>query len=343
MKFRASNSNLIVACPGTLSLNTRLPRTQTEQMKKGLELHAAIEQVLKNRPIPGAGPLAEATPYIGAVIQAVHNIRGPAHIEEPMYLVLGRHKLKVISDLVFVDADNVLHVLDFKTGRLAVSAVENYQLVCGALAYMANHAWTGTMCHLRIIQPNWKDTEWTVTRAELENRYKNNLIYAGNHPYNFFTGRHCRYCNVRDNCEKLKEVIHLMAENVMTSAPANQDDNDALATELRELEILKKYIEGRYSALSELVTARLNNGVAVGNWVLKPGRKVTKFADDADVEAIVQRAEAAGVDPFKPAELMTAPQLIKQKVNLDGLITKVAQRPSLKYVEPAEAVKSFEV
>jgi hypothetical protein len=184
------------------------------------------------------------------------------------------------ADAVLVDG-NHLHIVDLKTGRVAVDATDNKQLLTYALGAMRQFKAPNTIeCTMHIFQPRVGHSKWTVSglRLELHGRRLQSaaeLALSGDAPTHPSPDA-CRYCKAKTICPSMREKVQEVARNDFkpdTAITPEMLDNAALVA---------AWADAVQSAAKE----QLTNGAAISGWTMRAGRK-TKFWKD---EALVMEA-----------------------------------------------------
>jgi hypothetical protein len=216
-------------------------------------------------------------------------------------------------------------VLEWKFGDgVPVAAEENEQLMFYAAAAMRTpeHAWVFDGCteiELIIVQPP-SVKRWTTTPARIakfEKTLKKAVKISKQPDAKLQHGDHCRFCAARPVCP------------LMTGAV-----DRALVTQLAGLDkvMIGKYLanaeilEGWISDLRALAMQSMENGQPVPGWKLVAKRGLRKWVDEV---AARNALEQAGVNPFKPEEIVSPAQaeklLKKEKKELpEGLAVSVS-------------------
>jgi hypothetical protein len=184
------------------------------------------------------------------------------------------------ADAILVDGDH-LHVIDLKTGRVAVDANENKQLLTYALGAMRQLKAPSTItCTMHIFQPRVGHSKWTVSGNYL-NLHGRRLLSAAelaltsDAPTNPSPDA-CRYCKAKTICPSMREKVQEVARNDFlpdTTVTPEMLDNAALVA---------AWADAVQSAAKE----QLTSGKSIQGWTMRIGRK-TKFWKD---EALVQEA-----------------------------------------------------
>jgi hypothetical protein len=184
------------------------------------------------------------------------------------------------ADAVLVDG-NHLHVVDLKTGRVAVDATDNKQLLTYALGAMRQFKAPNTIeCTMHIFQPRVGHSKWTVSGNYLELHGRRlleaaELALSGDAPTNPSPDA-CRYCKAKTICPSMREKVQIAARSDfmpdMTVTPEMLDDAALVAAWAEMVQSAAK--------------TQLANGKSIQGWTMRAGRK-TKFWKD---EALVMEA-----------------------------------------------------
>ena len=169
-RFSASSAAQLMACPGSANLELSIPgfvepeRDEDAGRKAvGRDMHQVLEKAAKFKPKDMAG-LAAAMLYVAELRQTR---RFKILTEETVVADWLPSKPNTTADVVLYVQDE-LHIVDYKTGKIAVDAVENEQLMFYAMCYqhLAPRA-TGVTLH--IVQPfsSEGNSVWFVSAARL--------------------------------------------------------------------------------------------------------------------------------------------------------------------------------
>ena len=158
-----------MTCPGSANLDLAIPGWQEPEEEeetgarvKGHIWHDLFAQAA-NTTARDMQRIGQAIEYVGAVRR---RRRFKILVEEKVKAEWLKTAPSTIPDVVLYVKDE-LHIIDYKTGRIAVEVVKNPQLMYYArtVAHLAPDA---KEVHLHIVQP-WADTmeEWVVSAKEL--------------------------------------------------------------------------------------------------------------------------------------------------------------------------------
>jgi hypothetical protein len=221
------------------------------------------------------------------------------------------------ADAVLVDGDH-LHVVDLKTGRVAVDATDNKQLLTYALGAMRQFkAPERITCTMHIFQPRVGHSKWTVTGQDLVdhgNKLKAaaELALSSDAPTSPSPDA-CRYCKAKTICPSMREKVQEAARSDFkpdTTVTPEMLDNAALVS---------AWADAVQSAAKE----QLTNGQAITGWTMRAGRK-TKFWKD---EALVMEAFKDNKDAW---ELKSPSAVLKLGVEVsEDLVGEKSAAPSL--------------
>jgi len=284
-RLSASRTDRFMQCPGSYRLESLMPwEPAGEAAAIGTAIHELSEIILSGKEVPtGTDPdhLSMAQSYADFVNNLVENPRKKlieVNLDEGLKSL--HPALGGTADAVLVDG-NHLHVVDLKTGREAVDAQDNKQLLTYALGAMRQFkAPSSITCTMHIYQPRVGHSKWTVTGQELVEHGERlkaaaELALTGDAPTNPSPDA-CRYCKAKTICPSMREKVQTAARSDfmpdMTVTPDMLDDAALVAA----------WAEMVQSAAKE----QLANGKSIQGWTMRMGRK-TKFWKD---EKLVQEA-----------------------------------------------------
>ena len=284
-RLSASRTDRFMSCPGSYRLESLMPYEPAgEAAAIGTAIHELSEIILSNGQIPaGTDPdhIAMAQAYADFVNTLVENPRKKlieVNLDEGLKSL--HPALGGTADAVLVDGDH-LHVVDLKTGRVAVDATDNKQLLTYALGAMRQFkAPERITCTMHIFQPRVGHSKWTVTGQDLVDHGERlkaaaELALTADAPTSPSPDA-CRYCKAKTICPSMREKVQEAARSDfmpdMTVTPDMLDDAVLVA------------------AWAEMVQAaaktQIADGKTIPGWTMRAGRK-TKFWKD---EALVMQA-----------------------------------------------------
>jgi hypothetical protein len=284
-RLSASRTDRFMSCPGSYRLESLMPYEPAgEAAAIGTAIHELSEIILSNGQIPaGTDPdhIAMAQAYADFVNNLVENPRKKlieVNLDEGLKSL--HPALGGTADAILVDGDH-LHVIDLKTGRVAVDAQDNKQLLTYALGAMRQLKAPSTItCTMHIFQPRVGHSKWTVSGNRLNlhgERLKSaaELALTGDAPTHPSPDA-CRYCKAKTICPSMREKVQEVARNDFlpdTSITPEMLDNAVLVAAWAD-------------AVQSAAKAQITDGKAIEGWTMRAGRK-TKFWKD---EALVMEA-----------------------------------------------------
>jgi len=284
-RLSASRTDRFMSCPGSYRLESLMPfEPAGEAAAIGTTIHELSEIILSGNAVPAdtdKDHVAMAQGYADFVNTLVENPRKKlieVNLDEGLQSL--HPALGGTADAILVDG-NHLHVIDLKTGRVAVEAEDNKQLLTYALGAMRQLKAPNTIeCTMHIYQPRVGHSKWTVSgnRLELHGRRlleAAELALTSDAP-TIPSVDACRYCKAKTICPSMREKVQETARNDFkpdTTVTPEMLDNAALVAAWAD-------------AVQAAAKEQLTNGKSIQGWTMRIGRK-TKFWKD---EALVQEA-----------------------------------------------------
>ena len=321
-RLSASRTDRFMQCPGSYRLESLMPYEPAgEAAAIGTAIHELSEIILSGKEVPtGTDPdhVAMAQGYADFVNTLVENPRKKlieVNLDEGLKSL--HPALGGTADAILVDG-NHLHVIDLKTGRVAVDANENKQLLTYALGAMRQLKAPSTIeCTMHIYQPRVGHSKWTVSGNYL-NLHGRRLLEAaelalsGDAPTNPSPDA-CRYCKAKTICPSMREKVQETARSDfkpdMTVTPEMLDDAALVAAWV--------------DAVQSAAKAQITDGQAIAGWTMRAGRK-TKFWKD---EALVMEAFKDNLNAW---ELKSPSAVLKLGVEVsEDLVGEKQAAPSL--------------
>jgi len=250
----------------------------------GTAIHELSEIILSGKEVPsGTDPdhVAMAQGYADFVNTLVENPRKKlieVNLDEGLKSL--HPALGGTADAILVDG-NHLHVIDLKTGRVAVDATDNKQLLTYALGAMRQLKAPNTIeCTMHIYQPRVGHSKWTVSGNRLNlhgERLKEaaELALSSDAPTSPSPDA-CRYCKAKTICPSMREKVQETARSDF------KPDTTVTPEMLDDAALVAAWADAVQSAAKE----QLANGKSIQGWTMRMGRK-TKFWKD---EKLVQEA-----------------------------------------------------
>ena len=321
-RLSASRTDRFMQCPGSYRLESLMPYEPAgEAAAIGTAIHELSEIILSGQQVPvgtDKDHVAMAQAYADFVNTLVENPRKKlieVNLDEGLKSL--HPALGGTADAVLVDGDH-LHVVDLKTGRVAVDATDNKQLLTYALGAMRQFkAPERITCTMHIFQPRVGHSKWTVTGQDLVdhgNKLKAaaELALTSDAPTSPSPDA-CRYCKAKTICPSMREKVQEAARSDFkpdTTVTPEMLDNAALVA---------AWADAVQSAAKE----QLTNGQPIPGWTMRAGRK-TKFWKD---EALVREAFKDNKDAW---ELKSPSAVLKLGVEVsEDLVGEKSAAPSL--------------
>jgi hypothetical protein len=287
----------------------------------GTAIHELSEIILSGKEIPiGTDPdhLSMAQGYANFINALVENPRKKlieVNLDEGLQSL--HPALGGTADAILVDG-NHLHVVDLKTGRVAVDAENNKQLLTYALGAMRQFKAPSTIeCTMHIFQPRVGHSKWTVSGNYLELHGRRlleaaELALSSDAPTSPSVDA-CRYCRAKTICPSMRE-------KVQETARSDFKPDTAITPEMLDDAAL---VAAWADAVQSAAKAQITEGKAITGWTMRAGRK-TKFWKD---EALVMEAFK---DNLKVWELKSPSAVLKLGVEVsEDLVGEKVAAPSL--------------
>jgi len=321
-RLSASRTDRFMQCPGSYRLESLMPYEPAgEAAAIGTAIHELSEIILRGGAIPtGTDPdhLSMAQGYANFVNTLVENPRKKlieVNLDEGLKSL--HPALGGTADAILVDG-NHLHVIDLKTGRVAVDANDNKQLLTYALGAMRQLKAPDTIeCTMHIFQPRVGHSKWTVSGNYLELHGKRlkeaaELALTGDAPTNPSVDA-CRYCKAKTICPSMRQKVQEVARS-------DFKPNTSITPEmLDDAALVAAWADSVQSAAKD----QLTNGQTITGWAMRAGRK-TKFWKD---EALVMEAFK---DTPTAWELKSPSAVLKLGVEVsEDLVGEKSAAPSL--------------
>ncbi len=321
-RLSASRTDRFMSCPGSYRLESLMPYEPAgEAAAIGTAIHELSEIILSNGQIPaGTDPdhIAMAQAYADFVNTLVENPRKKlieVNLDEGLKSL--HPALGGTADAVLVDGDH-LHVVDLKTGRVAVDATDNKQLLTYALGAMRQFkAPERITCTMHIFQPRVGHSKWTVTGQDLVEHGQRlkaaaELALTSDAPTSPSPDA-CRYCKAKTICPSMREKVQEAARSDF------MPDTTVTPEMLDDAVLVAAWAEMVQAAAKE----QLTNGQPIQGWTMRAGRK-TKFWKD---EKLVMEAFKDNKDAW---ELKSPSAVLKLGVEVsEDLVGEKSAAPSL--------------
>ena len=340
-----SAANMWVECPASVGLQCAYPATSsTSAADEGTLAHAAINTRLTTGEWP-VGIDVEMRDHCQAFVSLIEaeNPNSKVMVETRVAAPSVHPDLWGTCDAYAIDGlKTTVRVYDFKYGWGIVEAVDNWQLICYALAIgetnSINPEWT---YELNIVQPrpyhrSGAVRRWTMTGAELDGwgRWVRDAAAecTGATP-RAVAGPHCKFCSARHVCPALRtegfDALQQAAVATPTELPV-----EALGQELLILTRAAELLEYRITALQAEVLVGLKRGEKIPHWTVEhaPGRlEWVKGADE-----IIALGEIMGLQLARKPDVITPTQAKKAGMTAEMLAVYSERKPGTAKLVPMD-------
>lgn len=346
--FAPSSLARLMACAGSYELVRAYPEEEEGQAaKEGTAAHWVAERLLTDGELVPVGTIApngievtaEMTEGAELYVRTVRSLVPVGGMVEQR-IPTGLHAdCWGTPDFAGIDADYVIHVVDYKFGHRYVDEFENWQLIAYAWGVIgANGAadQPSAPVSLTVVQPRCFDRRgpvrtWRLTVGELRGyaaRAADRLAAISDGTLrDCTTGSHCYMCPARRGCQALQQAGYLACDIVGQPEPLDLPP-DALGVELaylqRAAELLKQRIEG----LEEQAAATLQKGTPVPGWHLErnPGRERWKAGAQVAELGQLYGVELTRTEPITPTQA-------RKKLPDASLLDPLTERPTVTTLE----------
>lgn len=239
-KFSPSASSRWLACPGSIYLSSLVPVSpETPQAAEGTKAHIALEMFLKN----GHEKMLSTNRFLreqGYPAQMVMDVERAAQWiwkETPKGAILLAEtksecfhidkEMHGTADAVVMQDFGELHVIDFKYGKMPVSAGNNAQLMAYAVGLAHKFQYNFDTVKLTILQPRsanqvFQDS-WVTTIEHLlwwEKKFKDGVKAAKRKEPDFLAGTHCFFCPGKPVCLEYTPEVSKSMRSLFIQAPS---------------------------------------------------------------------------------------------------------------------------
>ncbi len=233
------------------------------------------------------------------------------------------------ADSVVIDIENeILHVVDLKTGRQPVSAEQNTQLMLYAAgAYEEFNMFYGiSTVRLHIVQDNSSvsnTNSWELSAEELEEfaefaKERAAEALSDNAPC--VPGEtQCRYCPAVEKCPALMKEIEKAFEDIEEGSDGEPEETPT-TERMAELVARKKLIDIAIARYEQYLLEAIMNGNKVPGF--KVVRKQTRKRWVNEIEAFEKLRRWGPLDEIAPRKLITPTQAEKIVLGKDASTKK---------------------
>lgn len=271
----ASGSERWLGCPGSIRMSEGIKGVDTEWSIAGTHAHTLLQFILENfhthqmmLKSEGANEFKKFIAYspeqYASVMVAVNYVRSEmarmekANRVKPTLLIEQKVELRGVgfgtADIILFQPFGVLHVIDYKNGQSAVSAIENTQGLYYAHAAADEYGWDFREVWITIIQPNASHKEgpvrtWKTTIPRLEEAGKRFRIGAiktrkRDAPL-VMDAKWCWFCPARPKCPKQMEI---KTKNIMDRFTKPEPKRGSYGQEESEKESSNQKARGQKAA-----------------------------------------------------------------------------------------------
>lgn len=279
--YSASSLDRLAICPPSARLSQDIPETQSKDAERGTRIHAIGEMLLTGEDHNIIGIDLEELEIANGYAEYVWETAGETgaiYVEESFHDALAFYHphLGGTADAVCVVGRD-LHIIDLKTGRNPIDALENKQMLTYGLGALQKHGINKfDNVHLHIYQPNniskvtypiQRMADWAIELREIAKRADDPFEKPVPH------AKACYYC-------KAKPVCPAMREKALDAAKQDFKEND-LEKLLDDAEVAILWAE----SVKEHAKRLIEDGTEAGKWYLKNGRKMVTYKDKVGAEA----------------------------------------------------------
>ncbi len=279
--YSASSLDRLAICPPSARLSQDIPETQSKDAERGTRIHAIGEMLLTGEDHNIVGLDLEELEIANGYAEYVWETAGETgaiYVEESFHdaLAFFHPHLGGTADAVCVVGRD-LHIIDLKTGRNPIDALENKQMLTYGLGALQKHGINKfDNVHLHIYQPNniskvtypiQRMADWAIELREIAKRADDPFEKPVPH------AKACYYC-------KAKPICPAMREKALDAAKQDFADND-LEKLLDDAEVAILWAE----SVKEHAKKLIEDGTEAGKWYLKNGRKMVSYKDKVGAEA----------------------------------------------------------
>lgn len=300
-----SASHRWIECPPSARLTEFLTDTTSIYAADGTIAHSVAESKLKHRlgyaatkPKCEDAEMNEYTDdYVNFVLEQAAALTNPAvYVEQRVDCSKYIPECFGTCDALIV-SDDVLHIIDLKSGYVKVDAEENDQLRIYALASltMFDFLFDINTVRMSIFQPKLGNcSTWEIPVTELTDWANDTLIPAAQLAWNgggeYKAGSHCQFCKAKAECRERAEA---------NLALAVYDFTDPALLQICEIsEILGKIDElvSWSSDVKDFALSKALTGTKYDGWKVVEGRSNRRYTDET---AAAKAVTDIGLDPYE--------------------------------------------
>lgn len=321
-RLSASRAERFMTCPGSYRLESQMPYEPSgPEAAIGTAIHELSEAMMRGDDLIQADYPDDhwemASDYVRFINELVANPRKKLiEVNVDNGLKSLHQALGGTADAVLVDG-NHLHVVDLKTGRVAVDAENNKQLLTYAVGVMRQfNAPASIECTMHIFQPKAGHSKWTVSGNDLvkhglELKAAAELALTPDAPTSPSPDA-CKYCRAKTICPSMRAKVQDNARKDFAPDTSVTPDMLDLA------ELASNWAEAvKTAAMAQIKTTPITG------WTLKPGRKMRFWkAEGLAIEALKAHPEAFDLkspSAIKKLGIIVSDELVGTKLAEESL------------------------
>lgn len=229
------------------------------------------------------------------------------------------------GDCVIV-ADETLTILDFKYGKLVVTADQNSQMMCYALGALQlfDGIYDINSVTMTIFQPRRDNiSTYTISKEELL-KWADEVLsptaqLAAKGEGEYKAGDHCQFCKVKATCRKRAEYNLELAHYDFEMPSTLEDD---------EIEAILSKVDALVSwagDIKEYALQQALEGKEWKDWKIVEGRSNRKYVNET---AVADTVKDAGYDPYEHKVLgVTAMTKLLGRTKFEELLSGFIEKP----------------
>lgn len=310
------------SCPASILKihNHRLkhPNKDNSQSQRGTRIHDLGEKLLLNKVI---SPNVDNEELSDAKLYAQYC----RSLNCVSFDVEKRYDLSDLEPTMFgtgdfggIDKEEVIHIVDLKTGYINVLAEENEQLMLYGWGALKNYHKAESI-KLHIFQVNdrvgvtistfeldiWELVLFieTVAKPSIENAKSDNPVFNP-------TPTNCQWCDYATNCNSLYEKTELEVQNMFDDVSEINDFGDVPNGKLNDLLVRLDEVCSFGKIITNVIFEKLNRGEEVLGFKLVLTKPHRKFVQSEEFLRVLKRYFK--VNEVQPRKTLTVAQMKKQ-------------------------------
>ncbi len=338
----ASSSHRWLECPPSALLCSKAGDTTSEFAMQGTDAHSLCEHKLKIALGQKSTDSTEDLQYFDEEMADCSDMYAQYVMEQ---LAAAKEKCKDpivlieqhldfskwvpegfgTGDCVIV-ADETLTILDFKYGKLVVTADQNSQMMCYALGALQlfDGIYDINSVTMTIFQPRRDNiSTYTISKEELL-KWADEVLsptaqLAAKGEGEYKAGDHCQFCKVKATCRKRAEYNLELAHYDFEMPSTLEDD---------EIEAILSKVDALVSwagDIKEYALQQALEGKEWKDWKIVEGRSNRKYVNET---AVADTVKDAGYDPYEHKVLgVTAMTKLLGRTKFEELLSGFIEKP----------------